>query len=57
MYKIIGADKQEYGPITREQLRLWINEGRANGATMISVDGGPFQPLAGIAELASLLPL
>ena len=57
MYKIIGADKQEYGPITLEELRRWMNEGRVNGLTLISVDGGPFQPLAGIAELAGLLPL
>ncbi len=57
MYKIIGADQQEYGPITLEELRRWTNEGRVNGSTMISVGGGPFQPLAGIAELAGLLPL
>ena len=56
MYKIIGTDKREYGPITLEQLRHWMTEGRVNGSTMISVDGGPFQPLAGIAELAGLLP-
>jgi len=27
MYKIIGADGREYGPITADQLRQWIREG------------------------------
>ena len=30
MYKIIGADKKEYGPITADQLRQWLAEGRVN---------------------------
>ena len=32
MYKIIGADQKEYGPVSIEQLRLWITEGRVDGA-------------------------
>ena len=28
MYKIIGADGKEYGPISAEQLRQWLNEDR-----------------------------
>ena len=28
MYKIIGQDGKEYGPITAEQLRQWISENR-----------------------------
>jgi hypothetical protein len=39
MYKIIGADGKEYGPITADQLRKWIAEGRANGQTRVLVDG------------------
>jgi hypothetical protein len=35
MFKIIGADGKEYGPITADQLRQWILEGRANGQTRI----------------------
>ena len=30
MYKIIGADGQEYGPVSIDQLRQWIAEGRVN---------------------------
>jgi hypothetical protein len=28
IYKIIGQDGKEYGPVTAEQLRQWIAEGR-----------------------------
>lgn len=33
MFKIIGADQKEYGPITADQIRLWIRENRANQQT------------------------
>jgi hypothetical protein len=39
MYKIIGADGKEYGPITSEQLRQWIAEGRVNAQTKILAEG------------------
>jgi hypothetical protein len=39
MYKIIGADGNEYGPVTTDQLRQWIREGRANGQTMARAEG------------------
>jgi GYF domain 2 len=39
MYKIIGADGNEYGPITADQLRQWIAEGRANAQTRVLPEG------------------
>ena len=33
MYRLIGADGREYGPITADQVRQWIAEHRANGQT------------------------
>ena len=39
MYYIIGADGQQYGPVTEETLRAWINEGRANGETRARKEG------------------
>ena len=39
MYKIIGADGREYGPIAAEVLRQWIAEGRANAQTKVLVEG------------------
>ena len=39
MYKIIGADGREYGPITADQLRNWIAEGRATPETRVRAEG------------------
>lgn len=39
MYKIIGGDQREYGPVTADQIRAWIAEGRANGETRILPEG------------------
>jgi hypothetical protein len=44
MYKIIGADQKEYGPISAEQIRLWIQEGRLNATSKIQVDGSESWP-------------
>jgi hypothetical protein len=38
-YKIIGADQKEYGPISGEQIRHWISEGRVNGKTPVCPEG------------------
>jgi hypothetical protein len=35
MYIIIGADGREYGPVTSDQLRQWITEGRANAQSKV----------------------
>ena len=56
MYKIIGADQKEYGPVSAEQVRAWIAEGRANGQTSVWSEGGTeWKPLASFPELAELL--
>jgi hypothetical protein len=56
MYKIIGGDQREYGPITSEQLRQWIAEGRANGQTKVQTEGSSeWKPHGSIPELASAL--
>ncbi len=39
MYKIIGTDGKEYGPVSVEQLRQWIAEGRANAQTLVQAEG------------------
>jgi uncharacterized membrane protein len=56
MYKIIGADQKEYGPVTAEQLRQWITEGRVNGQTSVwSEAAGGWKPLASYPEFSDLL--
>ena len=55
MYRIIGADGKEYGPISAEQLRQWIIEGRANSATHVLVEGAPeWKPLGSLPEFSLL---
>ena len=39
MYRIIGADQKEYGPISAEQIRQWITEGRVNAQTQACLEG------------------
>ena len=39
MYKIIGADGKEYGPVAVEQLRQWMAEGRVTAHTKVQVEG------------------
>jgi hypothetical protein len=57
MYKIIGADQNEYGPITAEQVRQWMAEGRLNGLSKIQVDGsGEWKLLREMPEFAGQLP-
>lgn len=56
MYKIIGADGRPYGPVTADQLREWIASGRANGQTMVQVEGAAdWKPLSSFPEFASAL--
>jgi len=56
MYKIIGADGSEYGPVTADQIRQWIAEGRANGQTQVLAESAAaWQPLSALPEFAAAL--
>jgi hypothetical protein len=39
MYKIIGADGRQYGPVSAAQIKQWIAEGRVESRTPVFVDG------------------
>ena len=39
MYKIVGADGKEYGPVGIEQMRQWTAEGRINAKTRVQQAG------------------
>ncbi len=55
MYRIIGGDGKEYGPISAEQLRQWLAEGRVNAQTSVQAEGSTeWQPLSAYPELASI---
>ena len=54
MYRIVGKDGLQYGPVTGEQLRAWIAENRANAQTLVQADGTPdWKPLGLFPEFAT----
>ena len=54
MYRIVGKDGQQYGPVTAEQLRSWMAENRANAQTLVQADGTPdWKPLGSLPEFAA----
>jgi prepilin-type processing-associated H-X9-DG protein len=53
MYRVLGADGKEYGPINGEVMRQWITDGRANAQTKVKAEGSPdWQLLASVPEFA-----
>ena len=55
MFKIIGTDGKEYGPVSLEQLRRWLAEGRLTPQTKVQQAGSPDWKAANeIPELAAL---
>jgi hypothetical protein len=58
MYKIIGADQKEYGPISADQIRQWISEGRVNGQTKVCAEGTQdWRPLETFPEFSYVSPV
>jgi len=56
MYKIIGVNGQQYGPVAAEEIRRWIAENRVNGQTLVLAEGATeWKPLAAFPEFASEL--
>jgi hypothetical protein len=52
-YTIIGGDGKQYGPITGDDLRKWISEGRLNAQSLAKADSdAEFRPLATFPELS-----
>lgn len=56
MYKIIGSDGKEYGPVSADDLRRWIADGRVNGQSLAKSEGdAEFRPLSTFPEFAGAL--
>ena len=54
MYRIVGKDGQQYGPVTAEQLRGWIAENRANAQTLVQGESSQeWKPLGSFPEFAA----
>jgi GYF domain 2 len=55
MYKIIGIDQKEYGPIDAGQLRQWITQGRAYAQNLVKLEGtSQWKALNEFPEFAAL---
>ena len=53
-YTIIGGDQKEYGPITADDVRQWITEGRLGKQSLMKAESdAEFRPLEKFPEFAS----
>lgn len=53
MYKIIGTDGQQYGPVSAEQIHRWQAENRVNAQTLVqSEDATDWKPLSSFPEFS-----
>jgi TM2 domain-containing membrane protein YozV len=56
MYKIVGVDGQQYGPVSAEEMRRWIAENRVKAQTLVQMEGSQeWKPLGSFSEFASEL--
>jgi hypothetical protein len=56
MFKILGSDGKEYGPISGEQICQWLREGRAGAPTLAQRAGTTeWLPLSALPEFAAQL--
>ena len=54
MYKIIGVDGQQYGPVGADLIRRWIAENRVRGDTLVQAEGATdWTPLSAVPEFAA----
>ena len=56
MYRVIGIDGQEYGPVSADEIRRWIAAGRLNAQSKAVPEGASeSKPLAEFPEFADAL--
>jgi TM2 domain-containing membrane protein YozV len=56
MYKFIGADGRQYGPVNIDQIRRWLAENRLRADTLVQAEGSlDWKPLHTFPELAAEL--
>jgi TM2 domain-containing membrane protein YozV len=54
MYRIIGINGQQYGPVPPEQIRRWLAENRLNGQSLAQLEGQQeWKPLSAFPEFAA----
>lgn len=58
MYRIIGSDQREYGPITSDQVRQWIRERRLTAGSLAQAEGTTdWKRLSEFGDFAAALSL
>jgi uncharacterized protein DUF4339 len=56
MFKIIGGDQKEYGPVSAEDVRRWIAEHRLSAQSLVQAEGTlEWKPIATFPEFAQAL--
>ena len=56
LYKILGADQKEYGPVVAGQICQWIAERRVTAATLTQCEGSSeWLPITAVLEFAEAL--
>jgi TM2 domain-containing membrane protein YozV len=56
MYRIVGSDGLQYGPVSEEQLREWIAQGRVTLSTLVQADGSAeWMPAGQLPQFAALI--
>ena len=52
MYRIVGVDGRQYGPVGADEIRRWLSENRLNAQTLVQAEGAPgWKPLSAFPEL------
>src|SRR5438876_10986226 len=56
MYFVIGVDQREYGPVSSDEVRTWIAQGRLSARSLARPDQTVgWRPLSDYAEFAAAL--
>jgi len=51
MYRVLGGDRKEYGPVSVEEVRRWLAEGRLNEQSLVKPeDATDWQPLSAFLD-------
>ncbi len=56
MYRVIGINGQQYGPVSVDEIRRWLTENRVNAQSLVQSEGSPdWKPVSTFPEFANEL--
>lgn len=54
MYRVIGINGQQYGPVSADDIRRWLAENRVNAQSLVQPEGSTdWKPLSAFPEFAN----